>query len=57
MNFIYDKDGVSIKQGTDITLSEQDQRDGAHKTSETSLYLCSPCCCHATVDPDKTAIS
>lgn len=56
MNLTYDKDGASIKQGADITLREQDQRDGAHETSETSLYLCSPCCCLQQWIPDKTAI-
>lgn len=50
MNFIHDKDVVSIKQGADVTLTEQDQKDGANETSKTSLYLSSPYCCHATVD-------
>lgn len=39
-----------MKQGTDITLTEQDQRNEAKETSETSLYLYSLYGCQATVD-------
>lgn len=46
---IHHKVSISIKQGADNTLTEQDYRDRANKTSTTSLYLCSPYCCCATV--------
>lgn len=57
MNFIRDEDGVSIKQGADITVAEQDQRVEQTKPRKP---VCT-CAAHAVVTQrwisDETAIA
>ncbi|XP_053923361.1 AP-4 complex subunit sigma-1 isoform X1 [Cuculus canorus] len=57
MHFIHDKDGLSINQGADITLTEQDQRDGGQMKPQKPVCTCAP---HIVIMQqwisDKTAI-